>query len=145
MQLIRGASRNPLFEHIFLLLAQGLGGRGRRHHFVTVGGVDPGNELAGFDVARCDRAGFDGRLALVEAQVGFASGAIGPVAREAVFGEDGANVAVVLEGDAIGRGCGGGPERERHDQKQRPAQELAQQGRTPEPPVIRLAHQPVLL
>ena len=69
-------------------------------------------ELAGLDVARRDGAGLDRRVALIEAQVGLSRGAIGPVAREAVLGQDRPDVAVVLQGDPIAGGCGGrrGPE-----------------------------------
>ena len=54
-------------------------------------------------------SGLDGRLALVEPQVGLAGGAVRPVAGEAVLGQDRPDVAVVLD---VGGGKGI-PRRER--------------------------------
>ncbi len=110
-------------------------------------------ELACLEVPWCDGAGFDRRFALIEAQVGLSRGAIGAVARKAVLGQDRPDVAVVLEGNPITGGCGGGPGRKRcdHDHTRlRRALDLGPfpittHGRAPEQPVISLAHRPLLL
>ena len=52
-----------------------------------------------------DGFGLDGLVALVEPQVGLARGAVGPVAGEAVLGQDGPHVAVVF--DLLLRGVDG--------------------------------------
>src|SRR5262249_27963457 len=56
-----------------------------------------------------DGLGLDGVVAPVEPQVGLAGGAVGPVAGEAVLGQDRADVAVVLQ---LLRGPGAGARHE---------------------------------
>ncbi len=83
-------------------------GRGRRHDFVVVRALEPQQQFA-FRAA----AGDDdrnsvphprGSLAGVETQLRLAAGLVGTVAREALVGEDGADVAVEVDRR---RGAGG--------------------------------------
>ena len=56
-----------------------------------------GDEFAGFEIARLDRAHVDRGLALVESQVGLTRGAVSTVASKAVFRQDRSDVLVVAE------------------------------------------------
>ena len=82
----------------------------RGHGDGGVGFLDAEDELAGVGVAGDDGGGAGGEfaggvLAAVEPEVGFAGRAIGSVAGEAVFGQDGPDVAVVARGvGGLGQG-----------------------------------------
>ena len=81
----------------------------RGHDLVGVGGEDALEEGAFFGVTGDDGdgavvVGFGGGF-FVEAEAGFAFGFIGAVAEEAVFGEDGTDLAAEVDG--VGEsGCG---------------------------------------
>src|SRR5262249_34888687 len=72
--------------------------------------------IAGDDSEVTVGQGFKCVLRAIQAQLGFAFGAIGPMARETVFGEDRANIATKFHG---GRGevSGKGPARGETRQK----------------------------
>ena len=83
----------------------------RGHDLVGVGGEDAREEGAFFGVTGDDGdgavvVGFGGGF-VVEAETGFAFGFIGAVAEEAVFGEDGTDLATEVDGVGCERGCGG--------------------------------------
>ena len=74
----------------------------RRHQFPGIRRVDPRDEFAGARVLRNDRTGLDRRVANVEPQLGLTLVRVLPMAIEAVFREDGPDVAVELEGGRLG-------------------------------------------
>ncbi len=84
---------------------------GRGHLEFGVVDFDAEDEVAGVGVAGGDGgavgAGGEGGGFLVEAEVGLAGFGVGTVAGEAVLGEDGADVAVVVDGVFGGEGGGG--------------------------------------
>jgi hypothetical protein len=81
-----------------------------RHDLVGVGGEDALEEGAFFGVTGDDGdgavvVGFGGGF-VVEAEAGFAFGFVGTVTEEAVFGEDGADLAAEVDGVGGESGCG---------------------------------------
>ena len=103
VRLILGPVGDPALEHVFLRWVSFLVVAGGGIELLGILGVDPGDQLARFGVAGRDGAGLDGRLAAVEPQIGLAGGAVGPVAGEAVLGQDRPDVAVVFQPRSI---CG---------------------------------------
>src|SRR5262249_32386669 len=102
---------DPALQQFLLGLLERLFRAGRRHLLVGVGGEDPGDQLAGLDVARYDRAVaalelLRRGLAEVEPQARLARLVGGAVAGEAVGRQDRLDVAGV--GDLGGRVGGGG-------------------------------------
>ena len=84
---------------------------GGRHFFLVVGGEDAGDEFAVggvfFDDGGDARvAAFERAVAGVEAEAGSAIVGVGAVAVEAVFGEDGLDLAGEIHGNRGGCGCG---------------------------------------
>ena len=102
MGLVLGAVLDPIDEQFLLSVGEFLLGLRRRHLLVGIVREDSPDHFAGVGVAGHDRFLVDGRLALIEPQLGLPRRAIGPMAREAVLEQNGADVAVVLD-----RGVGG--------------------------------------
>ena len=102
MRLVLGAALNPINEQLLLSVGEFLLRHRRRHLLVGIVREDSPDHFAGVGVAGHDRFLVDGRFALIEPQLGLARGTIGPMAREAVLEQNGADVAVVLD-----RGVGG--------------------------------------
>ena len=107
---VGSALRDPLLQRLLLGRREGFLGLGRGHDGFWIGGENPCDQLAGFGFA-----GVNGAVAVevgfglgfeVEAEFGFARILIGAVAAEAVFGEDGADVPIEVEGGGVERSCG---------------------------------------
>ena len=116
--LVFGAFVDPAFEGFDLRGGEFFVGFGWGHDFVLVGGEGAVDDGAGLGVA-----GFDGESAVdggvgafgsVEAEVGLAFFGVEAVAGEAVVGEDGADVAVEVEGAC---GVGGAGEQEEGEEE----------------------------
>jgi hypothetical protein len=113
--LVGRALLDPAAEYFFLFGLELVMRVGRRHHFRFVIARDAAPQLALFRVAGDDRDGVVvefgvGGRRLVEPQVGLAGLGVEAVAFEAVFREDGADVAV--EGELfIAGGCRGSGEK----------------------------------
>ena len=103
---VGGAGGDPAAEEGALGVGEGAVGVRGRHDFVRVRGDETFDEFAFVGVAGDEGVFGDGGVAGVEAEVGFTFIAVLAVAVEAVFAEDGADVAI--EGDL----CGWGGERE---------------------------------
>ena len=103
---VGGTGGDPVAEEGALGVGERAVGVGRRHDFVRVRGDEAFDEFAFVGVAGDEGVFGEGGVADVEAEVGFAFIGVLAVAVEAVFAEDGADVAV--EGDL----CGWGGDRE---------------------------------
>ena len=102
MRAILGALGDPAAQRRDLGGGERDVGIGRWHPFVRKPRLDPLDDFAQLRLSRDDRdraaAALGERLgAHVEPQLGLARGGIGPVALETFFGQNGANVAVVVE------------------------------------------------
>ena len=106
---VRGALGDPAGERVFLRGGECFFLLGRRHHFLFVGGENAGDEFAVGGLFFDDR-GDAGLTALecavagVETKAGLAIAGVGAVAVEAIFGENGLDLAG--EVDDGGGGCG---------------------------------------
>ncbi len=103
MRGVGGPFGDPAFEQGDLGGFQGRRGFGRGHREFGVVDLDAEDQVAGVGVAGDDGggAGFEGEggsLGHIEAETGLALALVGAVAGEAVLGEDGADVAVEIEG-----------------------------------------------
>ena len=116
----RGALLDPAGQHVDLPGRQGLAGRRRRRHpqaFVGVGDAlvqQAGPGVAGHD-GGAPRARPERPLPRVEPQPRLTGALVGPVARKAVVGQDGAHVALEVDGGRRRtlRGQAGGEGRQR--------------------------------
>ena len=110
--LIFRALGDPAAEHFLLASGQWFVGFGWGHEFIFIAGEDAADDFTFFWVGRNDGdftgfGGFEGLLADIEAEFGFAGIFVGAVAVEASIGEDGSEVAIEL--DFGGQGELGGP------------------------------------
>ena len=118
---------DPAGEGRHLLGRERLAGLRRRHLLLGVVGDEPSDQLAVVGLAGLDDRvlGPERPLADVEPEVGLAGAGVRPVAEEAVFGEDGEDVAAEVDG---GLGPEGG-RRQGRDQPQRDDNSVRHAGR----------------
>ena len=120
MALVFGALGDPATERFNLLGGQVLVRLRRRHAVLFVRRDQTGDELALIRLPRDDHGVASaiqrGVRGVVEPQPALAVVGVLTVAVEAVFGKDGANVAVELQLRG-GRGCGGGRDRQGDQQR----------------------------
>ncbi len=109
--LVGRALHDPLLQEILLRGGQLLVGLGRRHDLFGVRACDAGDEGTGPWDGRRYGPRADRQVPDVEPQAGFAFALVGTMALQAVFGEDGANVAIE-EDFRSGRGRSSGPKQE---------------------------------
>jgi hypothetical protein len=115
VRLVGRALADPFGEQRFLGFAERFLELRRRHEVVLILGVQAFEQQAGLGIAGHDGLGLDGRLAHIEAEVGFTMVFVGAVAGEAVVAENGTDVAVVAQ---LGRRSEGGRCGEGADERQ---------------------------
>ena len=104
-----GARLHPLLEKGDLLGLEGFIGFGGRHEFIAVGGMEAGGDFAPFPIPGDDGDGTafafaESACGGIEAEFGFPMFFIGPVAGEAMIGEDGADIAIKRGWGGVERG-----------------------------------------
>ena len=104
-----GARLHPLLEKGDLLGLEGFIGFGGRHEFIAVGGMEAGGDFAPFPIPGDDGDGTafafaESACGGIEAEIGFPMFFIGPVAGEAMIGEDGADIAIKRGWGGVERG-----------------------------------------
>ena len=108
VHLVLGSFRHPTLQHFLVGGGQRLVCRGGRHQQVGIVGADACNQFAVVRFAGFDGTCLDRRLTPVQTQIGLAGGTVRTVALKTLVRQDGAHVAVVLQGLSSRPGSGPG-------------------------------------